>query len=74
MLCEVEGESEEKEAGNEEEQEEELELKTLQLSLHSKEGLTSKQILQGVGMINGRKVLILIDSSAKSNFIAPGLI
>lgn len=72
MLCEVEEESEEEEIGGEEEKEEVEELKTLQLSLHCKEGLTSNKSFWGD--INGRQVLTLIDSEATSNFIAPCLI
>lgn len=46
-----------------------VEIKTLQLSLKSKEGLTTNQSFKVWGIINGRRVLILIDSGASSNFI-----
>ncbi|MCH90134.1 hypothetical protein A2U01_0011042, partial [Trifolium medium] len=50
------------------------ELKTLQLSLQSKEGLTSNQSFKVWVMIGDRRLLTLIDSGASSNFIASDLV
>ncbi|CAJ2662268.1 unnamed protein product [Trifolium pratense] len=52
----------------------EVELKTLKLSLHSKEGLTSNKSFKVWVMIGNRRVLTLIDSGATSNFIATRLV
>ncbi|KAJ1413345.1 Chromo-like domain superfamily [Sesbania bispinosa] len=52
----------------------ELEHKTLQLSLKSKEGLTSRKSFKIKGTIGGREVLILIDSGATGNFISQPLV
>ncbi|KAJ1416998.1 Retrotransposon gag domain [Sesbania bispinosa] len=52
----------------------ELENKTLQLSLKSKEGLTSRKSFKIKGTIGGREVLILIDSGATGNFISQPLV
>jgi predicted aspartyl protease len=54
--------------------EETQELKTLQLSLHSKEGFTSNKSFKVWADIGGRRVLALIDSGATSNFIASKLV
>lgn len=72
MLCEIEEGDEEEELSGEDEGESEVvaELKTLQ----SKEGLTSNKSFKVWGEIHGRKVLILIDLGATSNFISPGLV
>lgn len=62
-----EGGEEEPEQG---EAELEMEAKILQLSLRSKEGLTSNRSFKVQGRIHQRPVLILIDSGALSNFIS----
>ncbi|XP_057453204.1 uncharacterized protein LOC130745077 [Lotus japonicus] len=51
-----------------------LEGKVLQLSLNSKEGLTSNQSFKIRGRIGGREVLILVDCGATSNFISQELV
>ncbi|MCH79982.1 hypothetical protein A2U01_0000744 [Trifolium medium] len=75
-LC--EGSSSEVEDDKETEMEEpvviEEEFKTLQLSLHSKEGFTSNKSFKVWVVLNGRKILTLIDSGATSNFISSQLI
>lgn len=48
----------------------ELEAKILQLSLRSKEGLTSNRSFKVRGEVQQRPVLILVDSGASSNFIS----
>lgn len=60
MLCEGEGSDEEEEIELEEEIVDEL--KTLQLSMHSKEGLTTNKSFKMWVVIKGRKVIALIDS------------
>lgn len=52
------------------EEELEMEAKILQLSLRSKEGLTSNSSFKVQGKIQQRPVLILIDSGASCNFIS----
>lgn len=49
-------------------------MKTLQLSLQSKEGLTSNKSFKVWGDVGGRKVLTLMDSRATSNFISPRVV
>lgn len=73
LLCEGDGgeDSEEEEEGEEEIA---VEMKTLQLSLKSKEGLTSNKSFKLWGQLQGKDVLILVDSGASSNFISPHLV
>jgi len=76
----VEGEDEEEAEEKEDETENvkvdetEMEFKTLQLSLKSKEGLTSNNSFKTWGHIGGRQVLMLIDCGATSNFISKELV
>lgn len=74
MLLEVEGEEEESEVSEPEEVPLALEAKILQLSLRSKEGLTSNQSFKVQGEVQNRLVLILVDLGASSNFISPQLV
>lgn len=73
VLCEGDVD-EQSETEAEKEDEVAFEVKTLQLSLKSKEGLTSNQSFKLWGSIQGREVLILVDSGASSNFISPKLV
>lgn len=67
-------ESEEAEVEEVEEAEVVLEAKVLQLSLRSKEGLTSNKSFKVWGLIGNRAVLILIDSGASTNFVSYKLV
>src|ERR1044072_2000244 len=51
-----------------------LEGKTLQLSLQSREGLTTNQSFKVWGDIRGRAVLVLVDCGATCNFISWDLV
>ncbi|XP_057444914.1 uncharacterized protein LOC130737168 [Lotus japonicus] len=51
-----------------------LEGKVLQLSLNSKEGLTSNRSFKVKGKIGEREILILVDCGATSNFISQELV
>lgn len=73
VLCEG-PEEEESEGDSEGEADAEMEFKTLKLSLQSKEGFTSNKSFKLWGSIAGRKVLILVDSGATSNFISKELV
>lgn len=69
----VEGSDEELLEGPEpqkEEETEELELRTLQVSFHSLKGLNSNKSFKVVGKLGGKKVIILIDIGATSNFLS----
>ncbi|XP_057444723.1 uncharacterized protein LOC130736966 [Lotus japonicus] len=73
----VEGEEEEEEDEVFEEAEDGefiLEGKVLQLSMNSKEGLTSNRSFKVKGKIGSREVLILVDCGATSNFISQELV
>lgn len=70
VLLEDEEEGGETEELGPEAKELEMEAKILQLSLRSKEGLTSNRSFKVKGEVNQRLVLILIDSGASSNFIS----
>jgi hypothetical protein len=75
-LCEWNSDEEDNEEVIEDSGEEEVVggLKTLQLSLHSKEGFTSNKSFKVWTMIGERQVCTLIDSGATSNFITSGLV
>ncbi|KAJ1378538.1 Aspartic peptidase domain superfamily [Sesbania bispinosa] len=71
------GQEDEEEDGDPAETEEpilELENKTQQLSLKSREGLTSRKSFKIKGTIGEREVLILFDSGAIGNFISQPLV
>lgn len=75
ILMEVKEEEEEEEVFEEAEDGEfVLEGKVLQLSLNSKEGLTSNRSFKVKGQIGEREILILIDCGATSNFISQDLV
>jgi hypothetical protein len=75
-LCEWNSDEEDNEEVIEDSGEEEVVggLKTLQLSLHSKEGFTSNKSFKVWTMIGERQVCTLIDSGATSNFITSRLV
>ena len=70
MLIEVESTEKEDEARLVSEEEAVLDLKCLQLSKKSLLGLTSNKSLKLWGAIGARKVVILVDSGASTNFIS----
>lgn len=70
----IEGEAELEEETGERDSEVVMEMKTLLLSPRSTRGLTSNQSFKVWGVINGREVLILIDSGASTNFISHKLV
>ena len=47
-----------------------LEMKTLQISLHSLNGLTSNKSFKMWGRIGGKEVVMLVDTEATNNFIS----
>lgn len=73
LLLEEDIENETKEE-NSEEPEPELEMKTLQLSMYSITGLTSKKSIKLWGTLEDKQVVILIDCGASHNFISSLLV
>lgn len=72
----VEGSDEEPLENEEPEKEkelEELELRTLQVSLNSLKGLTSSKSFKVIGSLEGKEVIILIDTGATNNFLSKNL-
>ena len=67
----IEVEEESEEEGSERA---EMEFQWMELSLCSARGLTQPQTMKMEGVIQGRKVLVLIDSGASHNFISTRLI
>ena len=66
----IEVEEESEEEGSERA---EMEFQWMELSLCSARGLTQPQTMKMEGVIQGRKVLVLIDSGASHNFISTRL-
>lgn len=69
--------SEGEEAEESEEEKEAAEVltaKVMQLSLKSKEGLTSNKSFKTLGTIRGEKVLVLVDCGASNAFISKKLV
>ena len=72
----VEGSDEEPLENEEPEKEtelDELELRTLQVSLNSLKGLTSSKSFKVIGSLEGKEVIILIDTGATNNFLSKNL-